>query len=328
MDINKQIKIQLGEFELYLIASPINLQHVLEVQSLYSQFITVVDEKIDDSLGRLFILSAIDLESANISNMTLVDEIVPRQFFTDLVGAYKNYLRAHSLGLFAAGNGGSFTFTWPHYRSNEMGDNKFCKSSTLDLQKTFNAFVVEEYAPNIHIRILLYLLFIATCWHIERGGLYLHSSAVQRSPNNGFLFLGASGNGKTTVAKLSVEAGYSALGDDLNFIIKDQNGFKLAAAPSVVQSLPNYSKFSPSLRAIFRLVKDDHDELVPLSPIEISKYLLESLKQIPKASLLTDEVFQQAFKTAAFIARCVPGYELHFRKTKEFWRIIDEKFPS
>ena len=141
--------------------------------------------------------------------------------------------------------------------------------------------------------------------------------------------MGESGKGKTTVAQLSVETGHIALGDDLNFIIQVRpNDYKLGVAPSIVPTLSSYSMLNPSLRGIFKLTKDNHDELIQLSPRNIAKNLLESLKQIPKAASLSDQIFQNAFQTISSIARAVPGYELHFRKSPDFWKLIDERFPD
>jgi hypothetical protein len=188
--------------------------------------------------------------------------------------------------------------------------------------------VITSFDENIYIHILLYILFLIACWQIQNGGLYLHSSAVlHSSTDKGFLFLGASGEGKTTVTQLSVEAGHTALGDDLNLVIQDKtNVYKLAATPSIVPTISSYSMLHPYLQGIFKLVKDDHDDLIPLSPRDLSIVMFESLKQIPKAALLPDQTLQQAFQTISSVSSCVPGFELHFKKRPDFWKLIDEQF--
>ena len=152
---------------------------------------------------------------------------------------------------------------------------------------------------------------------------------MQKDGNSGFLFLGASETGKTTVSDLSVACGYPILGDDLNMIIRDdENSYRLAAVPRPVLSPVDYSTIRPPLKGVFTLIQDCRDYLVPLSFAETARALFESFMQTPSGEKLPNKVIHIAFRTCCEIARCVPGYELHFRKSSNFWRVINECFSD
>lgn len=74
------------------------------------------------------------------------------------------------------------------------------------------------------------------------------------------------------------------------------------------------------------LIQDDMDYLVPLSTIQVTKLLYEGMMQIPKSSAIHKGRQARAFKTMSEIARNIPGYELHFRKSPDFWKVIDAEF--
>ena len=189
--------------------------------------------------------------------------------------------------------------------------------------------ILDESAEFSHLHIFGAALSLSTQWHLKRGSICLHSAAVTRR-NDGFLFLGASEAGKTTVSQLSTEIGYPALGDDLNFIINDQDGiYRLAASPSPNISPVGYSRFRPPLKGIFTLVKDGYDALNPLQPIQLSRALFKQFYQeTPHVRKFSDEFINLGFQICCDIARKIPGYELHFRKSHDFWKLIDEQFPD
>ena len=178
------------------------------------------------------------------------------------------------------------------------------------------------------VAILLHSIMLATWWHVLRDGLCLHSAAVVHG-DSGYIFLGDSEAGKTTVAKLSNAFGYPALGDDLNMLIRnEENSYRLAAIPSPVLSPVEYSMLRPSLRGVFALVQDDCDYLVPMAPIQTARALFDSFMQTPCGGKLPDDVIGLAFRTCCDIARRVSGYKLHFRKSPEFWKVINERFSE
>ena len=154
----------------------------------------------------------------------------------------------------------------------------------------------------------------------------LHSAVVAHK-TDGFMFLGPSNAGKTTLATMSASIGCAVLGDEHNFIIPDQGiGYVLTAAPSIKRFPVGYSERRPPLGGIFRLVQDKTNFLVSIPPIEIAKTLFDAFMETPPGPLLSDELLARAFGIMGDIARRTPGYELHFCKSPDFWDVIDAEF--
>ena len=250
-----------------------------------------------------------------------------REFCRALTTAYGQFRQAHSLDLLqAVESRGFFTFSWP--RPGYESTDGLGSSLEREERNLFFALVIEKPDDHLYLSIFRYIFSLATQWHVVRGGLCLHSAAIARE-RDGFLFLGDSEAGKTTVSRLSSSIGHPVLGDDLNFIIRDGKNYLLAAAPSPMLSPVGYSMLRPPLRGIFTLVQDDSDYLIPLSPMQMARILFDAfIQQTPYVQRLPDEVIGLGFRTISDIARRVPAFELHFRKSPDFWKLIDEQFPD
>lgn len=224
--------------------------------------------------------------------------------------------------------------SWPELWSGGVldgaldGTPQIALRADRDVPRQFFCFLDDEDDGPPPAVVFIHSLFLAGWWHALRGGLCLHSSAVARG-DSGFLFLGPSGAGKTTVARLGVAAGQPVLGDDLNFVIPDEEGgYLLAAAPSA-RLLPGaYAALRPPLRGMFLLVQDRDDYLAPVPPRRAARALFDGLTQIPVSRRLPDGALRAAYGTACALARRAPCYELHFRQGPGFWALIDEQFPG
>jgi hypothetical protein len=177
-------------------------------------------------------------------------------------------------------------------------------------------------------RISGYIYFLATYWYASHNGLLLHSAGVARG-ENGYLFLGEGGAGKSTTSSLSTSVGVDVLSDDLSFVIHTGDGrYEQAAAPGPFSRFTTNPRLHPRLRGIFRLVKDTRDHLVPISPIETAHIIFRSFEWSEWVDSLPPETITQAFHTACDIAQRIPGYELHLRKSPDFWKLIDAQFAE
>jgi len=217
-----------------------------------------------------------------------------------------------------------FTFSWP-----SLDDTRRYLNLTQEQpERFFGLLVGDSSKEEICVAIFIYSLYLATWWHVVRQGLCLHCSAVSRN-GQGFLFLGQSTAGKSTVARLSLELGHQVLGDDLNFVFPEtEKHYLVAAGPSVQPLEGAYAPIHSPVCGVFNLVKDDCDSLKSLSQKETAQALWESFRQAPTTAKLPPRLMGYAFETCCAMARTIPGYELHFRKSPDFWKLIDEQFPG
>ncbi len=199
---------------------------------------------------------------------------------------------APNLGVFRIRESPSLCFFWlsPYYNKIET------QSRLADLLPTMSAY-----------------------WHIMQGRGLFHAAGILHK-KNGYLFAGASGAGKSTISGFSKEQGDKIIHDDHVVIYQgeDRRWFVSDASYSVSDS---------PIKAILFLVQDHEDRLFPISTARTVKGLMKSLDEHGKHALFGD-VYQSAFSTCSGIARCIPSYELHFRKSADFWKLIDEQFPD
>jgi hypothetical protein len=247
------------------------------------------------------------------------------EFHKACMAAYNHYCRICS---HLSGQGKAFpkwfTYSWPEL--NHGNSDIWVTSLDQALSPYISCLVINDSADEGEIAIWKKCLSLATRWNIKNGGLCLHSSAVDHG-KGGFLFLGDSETGKSTIAKLSHSVGFTILGDDLNFVVYDKE-YHLTAGPSIQALSDGYSDVQPPLRSVFTLVQDTCEYLIPLPPRRLAKALFESLMQTPSGSKLPNEAIYLAYQTIGDIARRIPGYELHFRKSPDFWQLIDAEFPD
>jgi hypothetical protein len=205
-------------------------------------------------------------------------------------------------------------------------DSKYANVITHEDRKQF--FVVSNdqriLTPE---RILFSVMLLATWWHVLNGGLCLHAAAVSRN-KQGFLFLGKSGAGKSTLSTLSSEIGIPVLAEDRVFLLNQHSSYMLAAGPHPTTEYVHYSNLRPNLRGIFILEKDRTNYIKPTPHSKAAKYLFAAFLQNSASSYLPASAMDLAFKTISCIARQIPTFELHFRKSPDFWRLIDERFPD
>lgn len=150
----------------------------------------------------------------------------------------------------------------------------------------------------------------------ERGGLMLHAAAIHRR-GRGFLFLGRSGAGKTTVCRVSKAD--RTLNDDLVILYPERDGWMIHSTPFTNPSQVRPNRLSAPAAGLYRLVQAREVRLRPLTPGEA---LAEVIASIP---VLT----QDPSRLGALLSRCeqlisdVPAYSLDFLPDDSFWQVVD-----
>jgi hypothetical protein len=175
-----------------------------------------------------------------------------------------------------------------------------------------------------------FLRVLAAYRLLELGGVILHSAGVVRG-GGAYLFLGRSGAGKSTVARLSLERGAEVLSDDLNALLPAAAG---AAGPAacLVHKLPftgdlggrSAARPAVPLAALVRLAQDTRDRCRPLSRAEALACLLTCAPFVnadPHRRGRLETVLLELLGLPA--GRAPAAFELRFSLAGGFWSILD-----
>lgn len=165
------------------------------------------------------------------------------------------------------------------------------------------------------------LQIISNIWQLDQDGIPLHTAGVLHKGGL-YLFSGPSGAGKSTVGICSMNIGDKILDEDQLIISKltpDGNYSAIAWGKGFLKS-------DAPVRAYFWIIKSNENQLLPLAPKQVSKRIWEqSLLTIGGVVPRKDR--QALFSRVTEFARSIPGYELHFRKSPDFWKLIDAELP-
>ncbi len=192
------------------------------------------------------------------------------------------------------------------------------RSSTPSNSNYFFIFLTGNEEHGLHT---YDIRFLCNLWQIERGCLPVHAAAVIRG-NGVYLFAGASGAGKSTVAALSQSVGGHAFEEDQVSLRPLNKEYFTADAWGY-----NVEHCNMPLRAVFLLKQAKENRLNLLSQSQVTHFLIQRHYEALGLSL-SDSLIQKSFPIAARAARSVPGYELFFTKSPDFWDLIDAKLSD
>jgi hypothetical protein len=202
---------------------------------------------------------------------------------------------------------------YAHAEEIEPGSKLFRLRDT-NPQKYFCLLPDEEFYQSMD-RLHGLLFSLSALWHVgQRKGLF-HAAGIVRQ-NSAYLFVGRSGAGKSTIAHLSAGYGYGIIHDDCVIVTADLGGQYWVRDCSL-------SANGFALRNIFFIVQDTIDSLKPLSSAIAAQGILQGFLDCGRSGIFSGEDLKLAFDISVAIARAVPGYELHFRKSPDFWKVID-----
>jgi len=170
-------------------------------------------------------------------------------------------------------------------------------------------------APRGNVENFLRVLYAWRCVHHD--ALLLHASGVIKD-GRAFVFFGPSGSGKTTTARLSLD--HTVLSDDL-VIIKRNGTYKAYGVPfrGDMPEAPR-TNAQTNLYGLFRLKKDISHFTKPLGHSQAVAGLISCVPFVTKDIAMS----HRAMAICTDLAASVPVKELHFRRDKGFWRVIDE----
>lgn len=200
-----------------------------------------------------------------------------------------------------------------NYEESRLTYRSYTEQGHVDWQ-TNHGFL--EMRPDAHVENFLRVIFAWLC--LKHQGLLLHGAGLVRN-QQGYVFFGPSGAGKTTTTRLSAPVA-DILSDDL-VILRPRNGHcQLYGVPfrGELSEAPRANQQAP-LKGIFRLRQDTAHFLQPLSTTVATAELVASSPFVVRELKLS----QQLITVCKNIVQTVPIQELHFRRDNGFWQVID-----
>ena len=161
-------------------------------------------------------------------------------------------------------------------------------------------------------------LRVLYAWHcLAEGSLLVHAAAVIRE-GRGYVFFGPSGNGKTTISRLSLDN--TVLSDDLVIIKKQGETYRVLGVPFRGDFVEGpRTNAAADLRGIFALAKDSAHYVTELTKAEAIARLSACVPFVMGQPANIARVTQ----VCADLAARVPIRKLHFRRDGGFWEVLD-----
>lgn len=131
---------------------------------------------------------------------------------------------------------------------------------------------------------------------IKDGGIPFHCSAVTDG-NNGFIFTGKSGSGKTTAAILLNLSSYKLLNDEFNIILPDNESYKIYSTPFTTEKkFKICNNLNTSLSRIFFINKSKKNYIENnLNHIKFNNFLT-SIYTFPTTRTICNKMLSNAEK--------------------------------
>lgn len=164
-----------------------------------------------------------------------------------------------------------------------------------------------------------YLRIFVTYRLLQTGGMLVHSAGIV-SGGHAFLFPGRSGDGKSTLSRISLDHGRTVLSDDLNaltwhsgrpFLEKVPFSGDLGRTPAPSGRFP--------LRGIFALRKSGKTALHPLPKSRALSLLAASAPFLNADLYRLPELLNQLYK----LTLAVPTHTIEFSLTDNPWTMLD-----
>lgn len=172
---------------------------------------------------------------------------------------------------------------------------------------------------------LLYQAYYSAKKNYDCDEFLVHSAGVLHR-GLGYLFVGSTGAGKTTVARLSHPD--SVLNDEINLISFVKNEVEVQSTPFnglFKEKSAGYGK----LKAVLLLRQASEHKLKDIKGVDAVKVLTREI--VPPIGLdeeITPTIRAAMLDMADRIRRSVPVYRLEFLPNRGFWELIDQEISN
>jgi len=162
------------------------------------------------------------------------------------------------------------------------------------------------------------LISIFGYYLLQEQKLLLHACGIENN-NKGYLFLGAPGAGKSTLAKKHPSK--ELLGDECVGIKKEQETIKLFSTPFPGDISP-ITKKETSLQELFVLEKNKPLGKLPLSKKEVFYSLLEHNLLFMVLDKRSPELFKQIIRVSNYYCKEIQASKISSQKKDNIWKVI------
>lgn len=232
----------------------------------------------------------------------LVSEPTGPGLFVELLGSYQDEYD-FTVSPQAAWRDGQLILEHPNYRA------------TYHVQAGQGRAVVSG-----ELALIALIRTIFTVVLVHHDGFVLHSSAIFRD-NQAYLFSGPSGAGKSTVIKLTPHP--ILYSDEMSFLRRGPDGvFYLHHCPFRSEFYSQPLAPTAKLAGLFFLHQDQQDYVKQLTAIDAIPTILSKLFY---PALTPNPYGGQLLGLVGDFLQQVPSYQLHFRKSPDFWRCIQHE---
>ena len=139
-----------------------------------------------------------------------------------------------------------------------------CKSwnfeGKIDISKKKANLEIGEKGMFSSLQNFLRVLYAAIL--VENKGVMIHSASIIKD-TKGYLFLGKSGSGKTTVSESAYNKKYKVLSDDVTIIRKEGKSYKVYNSPfwgALTSEIADTNELAKPIAGLFKLIKSDKNK--------------------------------------------------------------------
>jgi hypothetical protein len=187
-------------------------------------------------------------------------------------------------------------------------------SVTLDINTWQASIKISSATPMIDTDYAIRLLYSIFLFH--SGGYLAHGVGIIRN-NEGYLFVGRSGSGKSTIARLSCHE--EVLSDDLVALVGRNKGWSIYSTPFSQVKMELNSNQGVRCKSLFFIKQGScaKVESIPVS-MAVAEMItnLPIINSIPKYIPELLDRCEKCFHTLSY-------YRLYFSLDRNFWDVID-----